>query len=58
MATKEGVGVEKPKFTISQAIPQIGLSSREKFVCLRVFNPAEEHTLDEWNKLLIAKKIK
>ena len=49
---------KSPGFTISQAIPQMSLNSREKFVCLRVFNLLEVHTLEDWNKLLIEKKIR
>lgn len=45
-------------YTISQAIPQMSLNSREKFVCLNIFNGEEKHTLEEWKKLLKQKKIK
>lgn len=57
MSKKESEGgiVE---YTISQVIPQMSLNSREKFVCLKIFNGEEEHTLDEWKKLLKQKKIK
>ena len=46
------------KMTISEAIPHLSLNSREKFVCLRVFNAGEQHTLKDWEKLLEQKKIR
>ena len=46
------------KMTISEAIPHLSLNSREKFVCLRVFNAKEQHTLEDWKKLLEQKKIR
>lgn len=46
------------EFTVSQMIPQIGLNSREKFVCLRVFNATERHTIAEWEQLLKQKGIR
>lgn len=46
------------KMTISEAIPHLSLNSREKFVCLRVFNAEEQHTLEDWKKLLEQKKIR
>jgi len=45
-------------FTISQAVPQLGLNSREKFVCLRVFNEKEKYTLIKWEQLIKQKGIK
>ena len=46
------------KMTISEVIPHLSLNSREKFVCLRVFNAEEQHSLEEWKKLLEQKKIR
>lgn len=46
------------KMTISEAIPHLSLNPREKFVCLRVFNAGEQHTLKDWEKLLEQKKIR
>lgn len=44
--------------TISEVIPHLSLNSREKFVCLRVFNAGEQHSLEDWKKLLEQKKIR
>lgn len=56
--SKETIQKKDIGFTISQAIPQMGLSSREKFVCLRVLNLTEKRTLEDWEKLLKQKKIR
>lgn len=50
---------EKEKtFTLSEMIPQFGLTSQEKFVCLKVFKHDEKHSLADWEKLLKTKKIR
>lgn len=46
------------KYKCSEMLSQIGLTNREKFVCLRVFQQDEEYTLAEWVKLLRMKKIR
>ena len=56
MSKKEKV-VES-EYTIFQAVPQLGLNSREKFVCLRVFQEDEKHSLEDWEKLLKQKKVR
>ena len=56
MSKKEKV--VEPEYTIFQAVPQLGLNSREKFVCLRVFKEDEKHSLGDWEKLLKQKKVR
>ena len=46
------------ELTIFQAIPHLGLNSQEKFVCLRVFDKDEKHSIEDWEKLLKQKKVR
>ena len=56
MSKKEKLNVSE--LTIFQAIPHLGLNSREKFVCLRVFKEDEKHSIEDWEKLLKQKKVR
>lgn len=56
MAKKSENGLKE--YTLSEMLPQIGLTNQEKFVCLRVFQQSEKHTLADWEKLLRIKKIR
>lgn len=49
---------EGKTFTLSEMLPQFGLTSQELFVCLKVFKHDEKHSLADWEKLLKTKKIR
>lgn len=57
MGKKISTKAESPKMGIELALNHFPLSSREKFVCLKVFSSEGDHTLDEWKQLLTKKDI-